>query len=403
MSDLEQQAIDYSLGILPKNEADLFEAMLGNTPEVQSAYAKAQDSLSLVGLTSSPQAVSPDFRDRVLEASQRSQEIPRLNFLKDLNPAQLEGQRYNGGGGSVDLGDLRKLDFKDQINRLYEGLLLLTPLISGSSAAANGNLSELKVSLASLGLAFPEEQAFSSNGVSRNPNDPPAQSLLRSYLASLPSMGFFVNKICSQSGTVGDVRRLFYLCRDQKKIMRASFGDLDAPRLADDEELRLHGADLLRTKWWGAEHSYFGEAAKVRCGNFFDGPVTERCVEFAEYDSNLYCLANLLATRSSGNGFDIELFKDLAPNCVVALISAQITDECHSKLKELFDLDDKPLEKMTEDHYLANLVMASVSRAYHLCSPRDSLKANLMGCERNAEQTYLWFTWPNIDQGKGIN
>ena len=87
----------------------------------------------------------------------------------------------------------------------------------------------------------------------------------------------------------------------------------------------------------------------------------------------------------------------------MALISAQITDECHSKLKELFDLDDKPLEKMTEDHYLANLVMASVSRAYHLCSPRDSLKANLMGCERNEEQTYLWFTWPNIDQGKGIN
>ena len=70
--------------------------------------------------------------------------------------------------------------------------------------------------------------------------------------------------------------------------MRASFRDIDPARLEDDEKLRLHGAGLLQTKWWGAEHAYFSSSGKVRCGNFFDGPVTERCVEFAEYDANVY-------------------------------------------------------------------------------------------------------------------
>ena len=36
----------------------------------------------------------------------------------------------------------------------------------------------------------------------------------------------------------------------------------------------LHGAGLLRSKWWGA-HTFFSPANRVMCGNFFDGPVTE--------------------------------------------------------------------------------------------------------------------------------
>ena len=62
------------------------------------------------------------------------------------------------------------------------------------------------------------------------------------------------------------------------KIMRASFEDIDPTRLVDDEKLRLHSAGLLQTKWWGAEHAYYSSKGKVRCGHFFDGPVTERVV-----------------------------------------------------------------------------------------------------------------------------
>jgi hypothetical protein len=404
MPDLEQQAIDYTLGLLAQEESTVFESLLESVPEARVAYARAQDELSLVALSSSPTNPSPDFRGRVLETSSVAPATPNLPFLDNL-PAisPQEERRYHGGGGSVDLTDLKQLDYKDQVNRLYEGLLGLTPLVAGDASASNGNLTELRQGLNSLALDFPEHQAFTSNGISQSSHEAPAQSLLRSYLTSLPSMGFFTERILLGKGTIGDVRRLFYLCRDQKKIMRASFGDLDASRLADDETLRLHGAGLLRTKWWGAEHTYFSEPGKARCGHFFDGPVTERCVEFAEYDSNLYCLANLIAARSSDGEFKIELFKDLTPHCVVALVSSFTTEGNHAALQSFFAPKEHSSDKRKEEGYLASLVMTSVARAHRKATPRDAIDAKLMGCDRSDGQTFLWFAWPEIPESEETN
>ncbi len=399
MTDLEQQAIDYSLGLLPRKDSKLFEAMIKKVPEAQQAFAKAQDELSLIGLTSRPKEPSLDLRNRVLEISEMPSTSPNLDFRQQVPPVSATAtKRYNGGGGSVDLSDLAKIDYKDQVNRLYEGLLKLTPLVAGNSSAADGNLTELKSNLNSISLVFPEQGAFSANGISENPQQPPAQSLLRSYLTSLPSMGFFIERIKAGKGTVGDIRRLFYLCRDQKKIMRASFGDLDAARLAEDEELRLHGAGLLKTKWWGAEHSYFNDPGKVRCGHFFDGPVTERCVEFAEYDSNLYCLANLLAAHSSEGQFSIEIHKDVIPHGVLALVASETSETSHSSLLKAFGLETPPNDKVEEVNYLVQLVMNSVCRAHTLKNPSESLSRKLMGCDRRINQSYLWFTWPEITE-----
>ena len=105
--------------------------------------------------------------------------------------------------------------------------------------------------------------------------------------------------------------------------MRASFRDLDPMRLEEDELIRLHGSHLIRQKWTGARHSYFNSGGTASCGNFFEGPISERCVEFAEYDSNLYCLANLISTRSSNGGFKLELIKDAVPGCVLAVAHAE--------------------------------------------------------------------------------
>ena len=88
-----------------------------------------------------------------------------------------------------------------------------------------------------------------------------------------PPRAFFSDRLRADQATVGDARRLFYLCRDQLKIMRASFRDLDSERLIEDEKLRYHGAGLLRTKWWGAEHAYFSSNGKVRCGHFLTDPL----------------------------------------------------------------------------------------------------------------------------------
>ena len=142
-------------------------------------------------------------------------------------------------------------------------------MVSGDSRAATGDFSALQNQLRS-------HQSFSRSVERTLVQDiqcesPASKSVLRSVLSSMPSLAFFSDRLREDQPTVGDTRRLFYLCRDQLKIMRSSFRDLDSDRLIDDEKLRYHGAGLLRTKWWGAEHAYFSSNGKVRCGHFLTG------------------------------------------------------------------------------------------------------------------------------------
>jgi len=396
MSNLEQTLIDYSLGLLSPKDSENIESLIADDKKVAVLFSGVQESLCLLGSSTKPAKVNDDLKARVLEVcetpKQEVLELPSEFF--NIAPS-LPNNRYNGGGGSVDLGDLGKSDLKDKISRLYEGMLVLRDLVSGTSAAAEGDLSELCRSATSISLNIPAQNSICSNGVSAVPHEEAVQSFLRTQLTSLPSMGYFLDKIRRESGSAGDARRLFYLCRDQMKIMRASFGDLDAPLLAEDEKMRLHGAGLLRTKWRGAEHSYYNNPGKVQCGYFFDGPVTERCVEFAEYDSNLYCLANLLGSRSENGGFQIEIKNTKVPQCVLATFTATTSIEDHSALKDML-AQTYNRKRLDEDHYLSHLVKSSVSRAFQLSSATEALSTKLIGCERTGNQTLLWFVWPAI-------
>ena len=60
--------------------------------------------------------------------------------------------------------------------------------------------------------------------------------------------------------------------RDQLKIVGVLL--IWIPLAAEDEKLRVHSAGLLRSKWWGAEHSYFSGNGKASLRSLFDGPVT---------------------------------------------------------------------------------------------------------------------------------
>ena len=401
MPDLEQTLIDFSLGLLSREDSEAVESLVAKDKQVAELFSGVQESFCLLGNSTKTAKVNEDLKARVLEIcetpNQEAMELP-ADLLTMAPP--LPNNRYTGGGGSVDLGDLGKSDLKDKINRLYESMLELRNLVSGTSAAAEGDLSELCKSANSISLNVPAHNSICSNGVSAVPHEEAIQSFLRTQLTSLPSMGYFLNKIHGERGSAGDARRLFYLCRDQMKIMRASFGDLDAPLLAEDEKMRLHGAGLLRTKWWGAEHSYYSRAGKVKCGYFFEGPITERCVEFAEYDSNLYCLANLLGSKSENGGFQIELNNTKIPDCVLATLTATTSSENHSLLNEAL-AQKYNRERLDEDNYLAHLVKSSISRAFQLSTPSEAYSRKFIGCERTENQTMLWFVWPAILETHG--
>ena len=328
MEPLKQQALDYTLGVLPKEESLLFEARLEADEDVQKFLVEAQEDCANLSMTANPRNLGDEVRTRVMEHCDPRMDFDLFLCSEEMNRLRenfsIQESRYQGGGLSVDLGEIKEGVIKDKVCTNYEHLLELLPLLSGNSRAASGEFSDLQKTLRktpsfSRGIENVLQYNLSSE-------DPATRSVLRTTLASLPSLSFFSDRLCENQANLADTRRLFYLCRDQLKIMRASFKDLDPERLVDDEKLRLHGAGLLQTKWWGAEHAYFSSKGQVKCGYFFDGPVTERCVEFAEYDANMYCLANLLAPRSADGEFHLELLKDTVPGCTLAVTSAKMSE-----------------------------------------------------------------------------
>lgn len=402
MDTLKQKALDYTLGVLPKEESLLFEAMLEDNEEARTCLILAQEDCLNLAHSSQPQSLGKEVRDRILENCQ-----PTLNFDHFLQSESIRNlsqnftkpdQRYAGGGGCVQLGSIKNSLVQDELHRLYENLIELTPLVAGDSSAATGELSGLKSALRRMPSFNQSIDSLLAQPI--DDESPFVQSVQRTLLSSMPSLSFFSDRLNGESYAMGDVRRLFYLCRDQLKIMRASFGDIDPTRLIEDEKLRLHSAGLLQTKWWGAEHAYFSSQGKVRCGHFFDGPVTERCVEFAEYDANMYCLANLLSPRSANGEFHLELIKDVVPNCILAIATAETKKEKHEEINTIVNGIDTNNSQIQHDRILWKLIEESMTRAHKHNSLVDLRNASLFGCQRMDNSTYLWFAWPAIENAQ---
>jgi len=404
VDSLEQQAQDYALGTLPKEDAILFEALLEKDEQARKCLIQAQEDCANLSLSVPATDAGDDLRSRVLESCQPKKdfnpflETEEINRLRDNYSTP--DKRYLGGGASADMADVGEQKIQDDLFQVYESLIELFPLVSGDSTAASGDFGSLGnwigngVGNGSLLSSQMEGTLFQS--LSNEQNDPGSRSTQRSLLAALPSLTFFINRVREKSATLADVRRIFYLCRDQLKIMRASFGDLDPSRLAEDEKLRLHGAGLLRTKWWGAEHSYFSGNGNVRCGHFFDGPVTERCVEFAEYDSNLYCLANLLASRTGNGEFHIELLKDAIPGGVLAVAMAETPLNAHDEIQSIVQGSQANDGIPPRDFALWKLIEESMLRGHPSLDSATIPDNPHHGCSRFENGTYLWFAWPNI-------
>ena len=404
MESLKQQALDYALGTLSKEESILFEALLEKDEQARAMLIDAQEDCTTLSLSAPHCEAGTDLRSRILENCK-----PKKDFSPFLETDPIDllrrnfkapEERYAGGGASVDLKDINESKVQDALFQVYESLIELFPLVSGGSAAAAGDLNSLGDWIGN-GVGNASSLASKMKGMlscplAKGQGDPSSRSAQRSLLTALPSLSFFINRVKEKSATMADVRRIFYLCRDQLKIMRASFGDLDPSRLAEDEKLRLHGAGLLHSKWWGAEHAYFSSNGKVRCGHFFDGPVTERCVEFAEYDANLYCMANLIAARSDTGEFHIELLKDTIPGAVLAVIMAETSEDGHSEINRIVEGSEANGNGSNRDFSLWKLVEESMLRGHRDVSI-SSIKENpVLGCQRFGNETYLWFLWPAI-------
>ena len=400
MDCTRQQAIDYLTDSLSSEDRVAFESNLENNDATRSLLAELSDDWSSLALLSRQSSPDPDLRTRTLMLTQEPPDLDpflgcdgverlRQNYSKPTD-------RYLGGDGTVGTSEVKDISFKDGIFRTYEHLLSLLPLVRGDSSAAFGDFADLQKFVCD-NLILKNELVKWTDPL-RPAEDPVAQSLQRSLLASLPSLAHFTDLAGSGKIGLSEVRRIFYLCRDQLKIMRASFQDLDPQRLAEDELIRVHGTHLLRQKWSGARHSFFNQSGLASCGNFFEGPISERCVEFAEYDSNLYCLANLIASRSSAGGFQIELIKDSVPGCVLAVAHAEVDSNLDEELNAVASHHLSSLPgALSKDACLWSLLQGSMSRGFPNHSVGELADASFFGKQRLKGETYLWFAWPEIE------
>ena len=243
-----QQAIDYLLGSLSKDEKISFEAKLACDESTRRLVAETSDDWSSLALLAKPTPPDSDLRSRTLMVTQKPTDLS--NFLQSEGIDRLRqnyfkpDKRYLGGDGSVDTSEIRNVSLKDGLFRTYEHLLALLPLVGGESPTAFGDFNTLQT-FATQSLSIGKELNCWTDPLCPDEN-PASHSLQRSLLASLPSLAHFLELAGSGKIGLSEVRRIFYLCRDQLKIMRASFRDLDPQRLTDDELIRLHGSQLLR-------------------------------------------------------------------------------------------------------------------------------------------------------------
>ena len=398
MESLKQKALDYTLGVLPKEDSLLFEARLEEDDDVRKFLVEAQEDCASLSMTAAPASLSNEVRSRVMEYCEPKMDFDPFLSTDDIsrlrNNFSFSMNRYQGGDASVDINDIQQGAIKNEVLASYDHLQNLLPLISGNSKAAAGEFDDLQSVLRSKpSLSQGVDQILGHDLKSENPV---SRSVLRTALATLPSLSFFSDRLRENKANLADTRRMFYLCRDQLKIMRASFKDLDPEGLIEDEKLRLHGAGLLQTKWWGAEHAYFSSKGQVKCGHFFDGPVTERCIEFAEYDANMYCLANLLAPRSSTGDFHMELLKDAIPGATLAVATAKMSDHEHRSLREITSGSSVISGMALQDYYLWKLIEDSMLRGHQSTDLKDLQERKIYGINRIKDFTYLWFAWPAV-------
>jgi hypothetical protein len=395
-----QQAIDYLMGSLSEEERTAYEALLATDEPTQKLVSEISDDWSSLALLSKPVSPDSDLRTRTLMLTQEPADLS--SFLESDGIDRLRenytqpSKRYLGGDGTVESNEIKNISQKDGLFRTYEYLLGILPLVSGESPAAFGDFGGLQ-KFATDNFSIEKELDAWTASLCPDQN-PVAHSLQRSLLASLPSLSHFLDLAGTCKISLSEVRRIFYLCRDQLKIMRASFRDLDPQRLAQDELIRIHGTHLLRQKWTGARHTFFDSSGLASCGNFFEGPISERCVEFAEYDSNLYCLANLIASRSATGGFQLELIKDAIPGCVLAVTHAEVSQAMHQELSALSSDSTVSLPKgLSKDACLWSLLQGSMSRGFPHHSLGELSEASFFGKQRVEGETYLWFAWPEIE------
>lgn len=222
--------------------------------------------------------------------------------LYDLAPTAVPSYRslrYDGGAMGAGLADFPPAD-RELLERMYAGLQATFAILRDDGAPADAAIArlrrlyeatwrELLPAVRTLGADLPPELTT-----------PRLRQIIHDVKGgAFQALAMYLQLLSLDAAIPAQLHRMFFLARDQLKIMRNALPGIDPEGTARDEEQRLHAVELLVEKWDHAEHRLAGRVTTVEVDCRYTGAIAERCLEFSALDRVIYNLVNNAATHSA--------------------------------------------------------------------------------------------------------
>ena len=324
--------------------------------------------------------------------------------LRGLAPERLRSflpERYCGGRFTASMETDFTPEEREILRRMYEELGKLMQLAQprGEDDLDEGNraleefCAETKVGTMAMEL---EQAGKAAEGMHDTVTSGILREITKGPFASIYGILFLAQQGVADPGFFSN---LFYLARDQLKIMRSFILDLDPEKRAEDEVEKYHSIQLLLEKWQGASYAAFDNELKVDFETEFTGHVAERCVEFAELDRLFYHLANNAVQHGGDPALMIQVQPTEDSESLRFAFINPIREEQYDLLDQLISSGESLFDRsvcIRGKGFGLSVVAESVAHAYGLESRHQAVAGKYVGLRLDPHRFLVWFHWPMV-------
>ncbi|PDV99727.1 ATP-binding protein [Candidatus Chloroploca asiatica] len=226
--------------------------------------------------------------------------VEQYYALAPLDLPSYRTLRYDGGDMSVDLAAFPHADQR-LLGRLYQVLTDIFELLRVHrhnpvvalphlrTLYHQGGWAALVYDVRALGETLPVETT--SQRVYQVIHD------LRG--GAFQALAMHLQLLTLEMEELANLHRMFFLARDQLKIMRNALPAIDPVGLARDQNGAVHAVELLVEKWQESSQYYGGHEAVITVEAHYTGAIAERCLEFSALDRVIYNLINNAVRHSA--------------------------------------------------------------------------------------------------------
>jgi signal transduction histidine kinase len=363
----------------------------------QTSLQARQGSYILLGsqfsVFSTANAMTPDMPTDLL-ATIAPQLTGPINFYRRL--------RYAGDDMDVHLADFPPAE-ATALRELYSVLSELLPILRDRRDDPAATIEQVLALYER--THWPELNMALRSIQGAHPGHEPTQRM-RQVLHDLrggayTALSAFIQMLVLDQTEMISLTRLFFLCRDQLKIMRGALRGLDDAGYAADRATKLHGTHLLVEKWQLGLHQVRGQQAQIVVDSRYEGGIAERCLEFSALDRVIYNLINNAVTYSA-DGQVLLAFAPVEqedpPKDLRFVVGNRITPEQQQALGRSFPRGVGELFEggfTTGGQGLGLRICADfVGNAYGLSSAAQGLAEGHFGATIAGDYFITWVHWP---------